>query len=141
MNFYSICTKWVCHSYYQLLVINSFNIILKVNIQLDKHFIERIFYCQRDYYTMFTYIMALGHIYTNNSSIHPSHEYPHVYSDISYQVAWDSLPPTIDITYRSRKIDRGDSLWINITHILILWLWTFIVHVLNKFVTHITNSW
>ena len=32
-------------------------------------------------------------------SIHPSHEYPHVYYNISYQVAWDSLPPTISIIY------------------------------------------
>ena len=38
MNIYSTCTKQVCHSYYQLLIINLFNIVLKVNIQTNKHF-------------------------------------------------------------------------------------------------------
>ena len=69
--------------------------------------------------------ISMQSLILHHSSIHTSHGYPHIYSKILHQVVWDSLPPTIDITYRSRKIDIGDSLQINTTHILILRLWIF----------------
>ena len=69
-NIYSICTKWVCHSYCQLLIIKSFNILLSVNIQinltlnLNEYFIAIGINIQCLHMRM-----ALGHIYTNGSSI------------------------------------------------------------------------
>ena len=67
MNVYSTCTKLVCHSYYQLLIINLSNIVLRVNIQTNKHFDVNEYFIARGINIQCLYaVIALGHIYTNN---------------------------------------------------------------------------
>ena len=74
MNIYSTCTKYVCHSYYQLLMINLSNIVLRVNIQINKHFDSNEYFIAMGINIQCLYTwMAIGHIYTNRNMAQKSY--------------------------------------------------------------------
>lgn len=60
-TFYSLCTKWICYSYYQILIINSFNIMLK-----GKYSNKQIFYLSEYFITIG--IKVQYHLYYKNGS-------------------------------------------------------------------------